>query len=574
MAYIAAHLGKDTHYSVAMQDVVPFFQYFCSVLNDIIPMFAHFLIGFAARYRLCVWVLMLCATFCPVVAQHVPTPIHTVMQWRQQQGASATIADTPQHTASFALSTTPPSPKYEVRAAWLTTYLSLDWPRTQVKSPADTLQQQRELLALLDGLKAIGTNVVLFQVRTRGAVLYASQHEPWDVCLTGQFGRSPHYDPLAFAIQACHARGMQLHAWLVTFPLAKLTTAKSHGTQGVHLKQKQATLKTSENYMLDPGHPTTAHYLATLATEIVTRYAVDGIHLDYVRYPENSIRYDDTHTYRTYGRGQNKADWQRDNVTRVVAHVAQAVKAIRPWVRMSASPVGKYADTPRYPAGGWNARDAVKQDAALWLQHGYMDMLFPMMYFRDNHFFPFALDWQERSYGRTIVPGLGTYMLTERQWPLSDLTRQLHTLRRWGMGHAHFRTQFALDDSKGVRPVLHQFCATPAFVPPMTWADSLPPAAPQQATAHLVPHRYGLSLHWQPVHDDTPVTYRIYAAPIGIDTPHLADLRQLLVADLKTPSFTYTPAQAQRLYTTFAITAVDAYGNESAPCLVRTTSHP
>lgn len=459
-------------------------------------------------------------------------------------------------------------PKYEVRGAWLTTYLNLDWPRTRVRQPQDTLVQQRELLALLDGLKAIGTNVVLFQVRTRGAVLYPSRYEPWDICLTGQFGRSPYYDPLAFAVRACHERGMQLHAWLVTFPLAKNNVAAQHGKQGVHRLQAVATLRTSEHYMLDPGHPHTADYLANLAAELVHHYAIDGVHLDYVRYPEHTIRYDDSYTYRTYGRGQAKEDWRRDNVTRVVARVAEAVRSVRSWVRMSASPVGKYADTPRYSAGGWNARNAVLQDAALWLERGYMDMLFPMLYFRDNHFFPFVLDWQERSCGRTIVPGLGTYMLTERAWPLSDLTRQLHTLRRWGMGHAHFRTQFALDRHKGVQPTLAWFNATPALVPPMRWADSVPPTAPMEVVARRDTAYYTLHMRWAEVSDATPVTYNIYAAPKAGLLPDVRDIRQLVAYGLTEPHYTYAPALPQRLYNSMAITAVDAYGNESAPTFV------
>lgn len=503
------------------------------------------------------YILLLIATLWTSLTIAQPySPTQAVTAWRAQQ-----------HTLTPP-EATPVPPKYEVRAAWLTTYLSLDWPRTQVKTPADTLRQQAELLNLLDGLKSIGTNVVLLQVRTRGAVIYPSQYEPWDVCLTGQFGRSPHYDPLAFALRACHARGMQLHAWLVTFPLAKLTTAKAHGAQAVHLRHPSATLRTTEHYMHDPGHPTTADYLATLATEIVSRYAVDGIHLDYVRYPEHSIRYDDAHTYRTYGRGQPKAEWQRQNVTRVVERISKAVKAVRPWVRMSASPVGKYADTPRYSAGGWNARDAVRQDAALWLERGYMDMLFPMMYFRDNQFFPFALDWQERSHGRTIVPGLGTYMLTERQWPLSDLTRQLHTLRRWGLGHAHFRTQFALAHDKGVRPALEHFNAVPALVPPMTWQDSLPPPVPTLVERTLSPDTYTLTLRWQAVADDTPVTYNIYASPTLGGQPNTADPRHLVATGLTTTHYTYRPAQVHRLYAPLAITAVDAYGCESQPLIV------
>ena len=94
---------------------------------------------------------------------------------------------------------------------------------------------------------------------------------------------------------------------------------------------------------------------------------------------------------------------------------------------MCCSPIGKFYNTNRYWSHGWNAYETVCQDAVAWLRDGLMDELFPMMYFRDNNFFPFALDWKERSHGRIVVPGLGIYFMSpcEKNWPLSDITREL-----------------------------------------------------------------------------------------------------------------------------------------------------
>ena len=69
------------------------------------------------------------------------------------------------------------------------------------------------------------------------------------------------------------------------------------------------------------------------------------------------------------------------------------VKAEKPWVKMSCSPVGKHDNLTRYSAGGWNARTAVCQDAQEWLRQGLMDELYPMMYFQGDNFYPFAIDW-------------------------------------------------------------------------------------------------------------------------------------------------------------------------------------
>ncbi|MDE6634516.1 MAG: family 10 glycosylhydrolase, partial [Bacteroidaceae bacterium] len=91
--------------------------------------------------------------------------------------------------------TTAQRPKRELRAVWLTTLSGLDWPQTKAKSPLDAELQKQELCVLLDRLKRANINTVLFQTRIRGSVIYPSELEPWDACLTGTYGRSPGYDP-------------------------------------------------------------------------------------------------------------------------------------------------------------------------------------------------------------------------------------------------------------------------------------------------------------------------------------------------------------------------------------------
>ncbi len=127
-----------------------------------------------------------------------------------------------------------------------------------------------------------------------------------------------------------------------------------------------------------------------------------------------------------------KADEGRRNITGIVKAIHDAVKVQKPWEKMSCSPVGKHDDTRRFWSHGWNARSRVFQDAKEWMRLGLMDMEFPMMYFRGNNFYPFAIDWQEGSYGKTMVPGLGIYFLhpKEQNWKLTDITRELYVLRQ------------------------------------------------------------------------------------------------------------------------------------------------
>ena len=103
-------------------------------------------------------------------------------------------------------------PKRELRAAWIATVTNLDWP----SSPNLTVaQQKQELINLLDELKRDGINTVIFQVRSECDAMYSSAFDPWSYWLTGSQGTAPfpYYDPLEFAIDEAHKRGMELHAW-------------------------------------------------------------------------------------------------------------------------------------------------------------------------------------------------------------------------------------------------------------------------------------------------------------------------------------------------------------------------
>ena len=144
--------------------------------------------------------------------------------------------------------------KHEIRAVWITTNWGLDWPTSPVKSKQDILSQQKELCQILDSIKNLNMNTVLFQVRLRGDVIYPSAYEPWNYIMTGKSGKSPGYDPFAFAIEACHERGLECHAWMVCIPLGSESQIKAHGKNSVVAKHKSICKKLSGEWYLDPGH--------------------------------------------------------------------------------------------------------------------------------------------------------------------------------------------------------------------------------------------------------------------------------------------------------------------------------
>jgi len=454
------------------------------------------------------------------------------------------------------------SPKYEIRAVWLTTLNGLDWPKTLANSSSDSVERQKqELIRILDQLKTAGINVVLLQTRVRATTIYPSAMEPWDDCLSGTAGRNPGYDPLQFAIDECHKRGMQLHAWVVTIPIGKWASAGCTELRKRYpnMVKKIVVNGTPEGYM-DPEKPQTATYLADICEEIVKKYDIDGIHLDYIRYPE---------TWKIKVSRQQG----RRNITTIAETISQRVKRLKPWVMMSCSPIGKHDDLSRYSSRGWNARTVVCQDAQEWLRTGVMDALFPMMYFRDNHFYPFAIDWQERSYGKIVAPGLATYMLDRREgnWPLQTVAQEMNVLRQLGLGHTHFRSRFLTDNTKGIYAFQRNFNSSPALIPPMTWMNATRPDAPtdfrmkdegREARNEEQAKSKEVTISWK-APQNLPLLYNVYASAVcPVD---VTDARNLVATRLTEPHITFSHHSPITSHTYYAITAIDRFGNESEP---------
>ena len=462
-----------------------------------------------------------------------------------------------------------PAPKYEVRAAWITAVYGLDWPRTKATTPASIQKQKEELVEILDKLKEANFNTVLFQARTRGDVLYKSDIEPYNSILTGKSGKDPGYDPLAFAVEECHKRGMECHAWMVTIPLGGRKHVASLGKQSVTRRQPKICVPYKREYFLNPGNPKTKEYLMSLVKEVVERYDVDGVHFDYLRYPERAFRFPDSYDYRKYGNGRSLDQWRRDNITEILRYIYKGVKQLKPWVKVSTCPVGKYRDTSRYSSKGWNAFHVVHQDVQGWLGEGIQDQIYPMMYFRGNAFYPFALDWQEQSNGRHVVPGLGVYFLhpSEGDWSLDEIQRQINFIRNHHLaGEAHYRVKFVTDNTQNLYDILqNDFYAYPALQPPMTWADSIAPSAPSDLKAEQISEGY-TRLRWKASTDNdkqNAPAYVVYASDeLPVDTQNPANI---VATGIRETEYIYAPILPWTTRRHFVVTAIDRYGNESEP---------
>lgn len=457
-------------------------------------------------------------------------------------------------------------PKHEIRAAWLTTAYSLDWPRNKATSPANIQKQKDELIEILDKLYNANFNTILFQTRIRGEVIYPSTIEPISSLLTGISGKKPGYDPLAFAIEECHKRGMECHAWMVAIPLGPASLAKSLGKNSITQKHPDICIHYKNFWYLNPGNPSTKNYLMSLVQEIINKYDLDGVHFDYLRYPENEKKFPDTKEFQKYGKGKSLEQWRRDNLTDILRHIYINVKKQKPWIKVSTSPVGKYRNTSRYRSNGWNAYHSVYQDVQGWLAEGIEDQIYPMMYFRENNFYPFALDWQENNNGRHIIPGLGIYFLhpNEGNWKREDIERQINFIRSNGLaGEAYYRVKYLMDNTQGLYDELNEkYYLYPALQLPMKWLDDIPPTSPKQLQAKT--ENGYTTLTWEMSMDNDPQNkpyYVVYGSdtyPVDTNKPE-----NIIAQRIQTNHYMYAPIYPWETKNYFAVTAMDRYGNES-----------
>jgi uncharacterized lipoprotein YddW (UPF0748 family) len=258
--------------------------------------------------------------------------------------------------------TAPPPVPREFRAAWATPIWDRgfkDWPTNPNMSAAE---QRAELRTMLDNAAAAGLNAVILHVRLAGDALYPTRYAPWSVFLTGRSGVGPvpAYDPLAFAVQEAHARGLQLHAWFNPFRAMLPNLAGKAALSHVTRKHPEWIRKYGSQTWIDPGEPAAREYVLQTILDVVKRYDVDGIHLDDYFYPYRESRvvtrrvkgrrvrsrveidFPDDKTWKKYGRNKfgDRASWRRDNINDFVEQLYTSVKKLKPAMLVGISPFG------------------------------------------------------------------------------------------------------------------------------------------------------------------------------------------------------------------------------------------
>jgi len=392
----------------------------------------------------------------------------------------AALAPTPAASAPTVAAPTAPAPPREWRAAWIATVANIDWPS---KPGLSAEQQQAEIKSLCDTAVSIGLNALILQVRTATDALYESKLEPWSEYLTGTQGKHPGYDPLAVWLTEAKARGLELHAWFNPYrsrhSSAKSPVADSH----VSRTHPDWVRRYGDQLWMDPGEPAAADHTLAVVRDLLSRYAVDGVHIDDYFYPypvtdpatKQEVDFPDEPSWQRYvakGGSLNRADWRRYNVNTLVQRLYTLAHEVRPGTRVGVSPFGIPKPAAR-PAGisGFSQYDKLYADVELWLREGWMDYLAPQLYWpraqTAQAFEPLLQAWRASNpLGRPIHPGLFTSRIdaTEKSWQPDEVLAQIDSIRRLspGSGHIHFSMAALAQNRRGIADALRrQYAAAP-----------------------------------------------------------------------------------------------------------------
>ena len=256
-----------------------------------------------------------------------------------------------------------------------------------------TQTMQQTLAYQLDELKKDGVNAIIFQVRPECDALYQSSMEPWSRFLTGAQGKSPspYWDPLAWMVEQCHNRGMELHAWINPYR-AKTKTTKELASSHVAIRHPEWVFSYDGQFILNPGIPECRDYICNVVADIVRRYDVDGLHMDdyFYPYPVAGQSIDDGRQFRAYNNGiKDIGDWRRYNVNVFIKQMYETIKSVKPWVKFGVAPFGIYRNKKSSPIGsntnGLQNYDDLYADVLLWVNNGWVDYNVPQLYWEIGH---------------------------------------------------------------------------------------------------------------------------------------------------------------------------------------------
>ena len=405
-----------------------------------------------------------------------------------------------------------PEPIREFRGAWIATVHNIDWPS---KKGLPAPQQRAELINLLDLAAATGINAVVLQVRSECDAIYPSKIEPWSNWISGTMGVPPSdgYDPLAFAIEEAHRRGIELHAWFNPFRSSATDWSKK-SSRHISKTHPSLMMRAATQVWANPGVEFVQNRALQVIQDVTQRYDIDAVHMDDYFYPYpktvNGVprdQFDDSSTYNAYKKKGGKLglrDWRRDEINGFVNKLYRTVKSTKPTVKVGISPFGIWR--PGHPpaiSAGLDAYEQICADSRKWLMEGWVDYFSPQLYWRITdkpHSFTVLTEWwsQQNKHGRHLWPGMASSRVmstTDPGRPASEITDEIDVTRKYaankfGAGHIHWSFKAIVENRGGLNKKLATSYRKVALTPASPWLGTTPPGgayvAPTEEAGSLV----------------------------------------------------------------------------------------
>ncbi len=382
-------------------------------------------------------------------------------------------------------------PAQEFRGVWVASVYNLDWPS---RSGLSAAAQRAELINIFNNAARMRLNAVILQIRPTSDALYSSSLEPWSAWLSGP-GRSPGYDPLAFAVAEAHKRGLELHAWFN--PFRATTGSKGVGRGHVSQTLRSHIKRAGSTTMLNPASSAARAHVMRVILDVVRRYNIDGVHLDDYFYP-----YPPHHNISD---GQSPRQ-RRAHIDNFVHSLYKNIKKTKPWVRVGISPFGIWKPgVPRGVEAGVSAYDHLACDSAKWLRNGWVDYLAPQLYWRINgpqSYTRLMQWWSSLTSARPVWPGIASSRINSSEdpgRPASEIGRQIdysRSLAKQSAGQLYWSWKSLAQNRGGVKRELASRYGSAALPPAMPWLNRTPPARPAQVVA--TPRGSNVTLAWTP----------------------------------------------------------------------------
>lgn len=384
--------------------------------------------------------------------------------------------------------------KKELRGVWVTTAWGIDWPMGEYNATA----QKQKYIDYLDLLVENNMNAIFFQIRGMADAFYDSQYESWSQYITGTAGAKPTYDVLGFLVEEAHKRGIQFHAWLNPYRISTRAN-KSSSFPKLDAKIPVGLTKDYEKIRIyNPALPEVQTRITQIVKEIITKYDVDGIHMDDYFYPslEKSEMMNDNAEYEQYGKAafSNIDDFRRNNVNVVVQNIQKTIIETRPEVIFSISPAANINEN-------YNVLFA---DIKKWSKEGWVDVMIPQVYFAtgtEESSFNQRLDLLlQATYENHCLVGYGIYKFGDPTYgskfqSADDLKKQFEfaNTKSKVKGSVLYSAKYLVENKVGIANAVKEIYKKPALPPYLGRTAAQLPSTPTNVKLN------GNALSWSTV---------------------------------------------------------------------------